>query len=66
MSEYQKKYYETNKKKLTVKANEKFSCICCGGSYSRSTKARHQKSKKHVKAQKLQEAYQDKIALYHQ
>jgi hypothetical protein len=66
MSEYQKKYYESNKLKLSKKANEKFDCICCGGSYSRSTRARHQKSKKHVKVQQLQEAYQDLLPLYHQ
>lgn len=43
--EYQQKYREEN----TDKLNEKFVCDVCGGAYSYKNKAKHQKTKKHIK-----------------
>jgi len=40
--DYQKKYKELNK----IKLNEKFNCEC-GGKYSRTHKANHEKTEKH-------------------
>lgn len=45
---YNKKYYENNKDKWSVK----HVCMVCEGSYSTSTKSRHFKSKKHINASK--------------
>lgn len=42
--EYQKEYYEKNKEKI----NEKITCEC-GGRYSHQNKAKHLKTKKHLK-----------------
>ena len=70
---HKKEYYQKNKeeilkyyKKNKIKINEKHVCICCDGRYTTGNWSRHQKTKKHVKAQKLQEQLQDLIPLYHQ
>ena len=75
--EYQKEYNKKNKLKILkrqkeynqknkLKLKEKNICICCGGKYTTTNWSIHQKTKKHVKAQKLQEQLQDLIPLYHQ
>jgi len=58
----QKELYQKNKNKL----KEKHICICCGGKYTTQNWPKHSRTKKHVKAQKLQEQLQDLIPLYHQ
>ena len=62
ISKKNKKYHQKNK----LKRNEKHICICCGGKYTTNNWTIHQKTKKHVKAQQLQEQLQDLIPLYHQ
>ena len=47
-SNYKKQWNETNKEKVALKKGEKFSCDC-GGKYTHGAKARHFKSKKHLK-----------------
>jgi len=44
--EKNKEYYENHKKQINEKKKEKFICEC-GGSYTRSHKAEHEKTKKH-------------------
>jgi hypothetical protein len=44
--EYNKTYYETNKERLKEKAREKQTCVC-GGKYTMSHKAEHEKTYKH-------------------
>ena len=44
----QKEYRENNKNKIKKNANEKFDCPC-GGCYTRSHKAEHNKTNKHIK-----------------
>ena len=46
--------------------HEKNICICCDGRYTTGNWTKHSRTKKHVKAQKLQEQLQDLIPLYHQ
>ena len=41
--EYMTKYREDNKERI----NKKFNCVC-GGKYTRSNKAKHEKSRKHL------------------
>lgn len=50
MVEYRKKYYETNKDRLT----SEIQCECCKGFYNLATKTRHLKSKRHLKCENLQ------------
>ena len=49
--EYLKKYYKEHKAEWYVQQQ----CEICGSKYSRSTKARHYKSKKHVIAEQNQQ-----------
>ena len=44
-----KKYYQQNKEKLQKNQKEKIKCEICGSIFSRSNKARHYKTKKHMK-----------------
>ena len=44
----QKQWYEDNKDKIKEKKKKKFTCEC-GGIYTQSNKARHFKTKKHLK-----------------
>ena len=41
------KYYEANKQVISEKANEKINCPC-GGQYTKSNKARHERSQTHL------------------
>ena len=77
ISKKNKEYYQDNKLKILkrqkeydqknkLKRKEKHICICCDGKYTTQNWPIHQKTKKHVKAQKLQEQLQDLIHLYHQ
>ena len=66
ISKHQKKWYEKNKEKILKRRNEKNICICCDGRYTTGNWTKHSRTKKHVKAQKLQEQLQDLIPLYHQ
>jgi len=43
---YQRKYREANNETISAKAREKFDCKC-GGRYTRDTKRRHERTKKH-------------------
>jgi hypothetical protein len=43
----QQEYYEDNKQKINEKKNERITCEC-GINYTRTHKARHETSKKHI------------------
>ena len=60
------KILKKNKEKILKRINEKNICICCDGRYTTGNWTKHSRTKKHVKAQKLQEQLQDLIPLYHQ
>jgi len=47
MKEYQHKYYIDNKEQIQQKKNELIICPC-GGRYTRTHRARHLKTKKHI------------------
>ncbi len=46
IEEYQRQYRQDNKEELYQKAKQKFNCQC-GGKYTKTHKARHDKSQKH-------------------
>tara|TARA_B110000285_G_scaffold48000_1_gene54223 strand:- start:940 stop:1614 length:675 start_codon:yes stop_codon:yes gene_type:complete len=48
IKEYNKKYYDDNKEEIKLKSKVPHNCLC-GGKYTFSSKARHNKSKKHQK-----------------
>ena len=54
IKEYQKKYEKENYDGKLTK-NDKVTCVVCGGTYIKSVKCIHDKTKKHQK--KLQEIY---------
>ena len=62
ISKQRKEYRQKNKEKI----NEKHICLCCGGRYTTQNWGEHAKTKKHVKAQAIQEQLQSLIPLYHQ
>lgn len=49
IKEYKKEYYDTNKEKINEYNKEKFICSICNGRYTKSNKAQHLKTKKHIK-----------------
>ena len=48
LNDYNKQYRLNNKNKCHEHKNEKFKCDICDGSYSRSNKSAHLKTKKHL------------------
>jgi len=72
---YQKEWRQDNKEQISKykkeynlknKLNKKQNCLCCGGKYTTQNWIYHAKTKKHLKAQELQEQIQSLIPLYHQ
>ena len=53
LSQQKKDYYEQHKETITQTKNEKITCEVCGYIFSKSVKARHEKSQRHQKAKKI-------------
>ena len=51
MKEYNRQYYTDNKEQIKQKKSELIICYC-GGRYTRTHKARHMKTKKHIAYEK--------------
>jgi hypothetical protein len=48
LQDYQKRYRNANRERVLARKNEKLRCDC-GSTYSRDNKARHMRSKKHLR-----------------
>jgi hypothetical protein len=60
IQEIQKQYREDNKDKLQQYKNEKHHCVC-GGKYTTSSKAKHFKTKRHLKYTNSVKAEEDEL-----
>ncbi len=49
-----RQYYSDNKEIIAEKKSEKFDCAC-GGKYTRTNKAQHEKSLRHIKSLEINE-----------